>query len=228
LRLRDLIFLAPAVLAGCPDEDPAKDAGPEAGPDVVVPDAGCSLAFVGDPSKDPIVELRAVKADGTDVPLKDGDDLAIIFPPQGGRVAFVGIRAQNIDPCGVQLTGALRDPVSQQVRLEGRTVNLNPTNDGWATTGTGVSTDIASSDAIASYSNIPLCPNQWASQDIYDKTFELEVIVLDKRQKKVDTKMNVVPRCAEPGPKETACRCLCKNGYHGEFCGEDAGAEGGT
>lgn len=226
LRARDLIFLSLVALAGCPDDPPAQPT--DAGPDVVnVPESSCATGFIGDPNADPIVEMRAIKADGSDVPIKDGDDLAVIFPPQGGRVAFVGIRAKNVDGCGLQLTGALRDPVSQQVRLEGRTVNLNKTSDGWGTTGTGVSTDIASSDAIAQYSNIPLCPNQWASQDVFDKTFELEVVVVDSRKKRADVKINVVPRCAEPGAKETACRCLCKNGYSGESCGEDAGVEAG-
>jgi len=192
---------------------------------VNVPESSCATGFLGDPNKDPVIELRALRIDGTDVPLKDGDDLAIIFPPQGGRVAFVGVRATNVDGCAIQLTGALRDPISQQVRLEGRTLNLNRTDDGWGTTGTGVSTDIANSDAISQYSNIPLCPNQWASQDVFDKTFELEVVVVDKRNKKADVKINVVPRCAEPGTKETACRCLCKNGYSGEPCGEDAGVK---
>ncbi|HEY8075145.1 MAG TPA: hypothetical protein VIF62_13570 [Labilithrix sp.] len=222
--MRRFFLVAALALAGCPD-DHADTPATDGGTDGTKPPSTCATGFLGDASMPIQIEVHAIKADGSDVVLKDGDDLAIIFPPQGGRVAFVGIRATNLDGCGVQLTAALRDPISNQVRLDGRTVNLNREADGWGTTGSGISTDIASSDAIAQYSNVPLCPNQWASQDIYDKTFQLEVIVQDSRKQRADVKLNVVPRCAEGGAKMTACLCLCKNGYSGESCGEaiDAG-----
>jgi hypothetical protein len=211
------------MLAGCPkEEDPPSDAG------IVLPESSCPTGFLGDPSKEPEIELRALRADGVDVPLGEGDDLAVLYPPQSGRVAFVGIRARNIDGCAIQLTGALRDPISKQIRLDGRTLNLRREPDGWGTTGRGAETDIASSDQIGDYSNIPLCPNQWAEQDLFDVPFELEVLVKDKRGKTATKKINVVPRCAEPA-REKACRCLCKKGYIlGESCGEDAGVEAGV
>src|SRR5262249_28853507 len=146
--------------------------------------------------------------------------------PQGGRVGFVGVRAINIDGCALQIIGALRDPTTKQVRLDGRTVNLRKEPDGWGTTGRGSSTNIEDSDEIGDDSNIPLCPNQWAEQDVFDVPFELEVVVTDRRKKTVSTKMMVTPRCSEPGTKETACRCLCKKGYVlGNSCGEDASAD---
>jgi hypothetical protein len=217
-------------MVACPSKEadaPSVDAGPDTntGPT----DAGCAAGFLGDPSLDIELELRALTADGKDVPIAEGDDLAVLFPPQGGRVAFVGVRARNIDACAVQLIGALRDPLSQQVRLDGRTVNLRTETDGWGTTGRGAETDIASSDAIGDYSNIPLCPNQWADQDVFDKGFELEVQIKDRRGKTATKKIGVVPRCAEPGEKETACHCLCRKGYVlGETCGEDAGIDSGS
>lgn len=223
---------APAalLLGGCPGGD---DAGPQgdAGPDVVVIDAPpsvCDAGFLGDPSKEPIVELRALKTDGTDVPLNDGDDLAVIFPPQGGRVAFVGVRAINVDGCGIQLTGALRDTTTAQIRADGRTLNLDREPDGWGTSGRGTTAKIEESALIGNYSNIPLCPNQWASTNIYDETFELEVLLQDRGKRQVSKKIKVTPRCSEPGSKEVTCRCLCKKDYAlGEACGEDAGADGG-
>lgn len=187
--------------------------------------SSCPTGFLGDPSKEPVIELRALKADGTDVPLKDGDDLAVLFPPQGGRVAFVGVRATNIDGCGVQVIGALRDPLSQQVRVDGRTLNFRRDADGWGSTGRGTTTNIEDSDAIGDYSNVPLCPNQWADQDVFDKPFKVEVKITDKRKKTAFASVTVTPRCAEPGMKEVACKCLCRRGYVlGEACGEDAGA----
>jgi hypothetical protein len=215
-----LTTCAVLALGGCPSSDPAT-------PDAAIPETSCSTGYLGDPSQPMTLELRALKADGTDVPLNAGDDLAVIFPPQGGRVAFVGVRAKNLDGCAVQITGALRDPATKQIRLDGRTVNLRRDTDGFGTTGQGTTTDLESSQAIGDYSNIPLCPNQWASQDVFDHVFELEVKVEDHGRKTGDVKIAVTPRCAEPGPKETACRCLCKSGYVlGETCGEDAGTDG--
>ena len=215
-------------LAGCPggdDSPPGGDGGLEAATDSPTE---CPAGFLGDPAQEMKVELRALKADGTDVPLNDGDDLAIVFPPQGGRVAFVGVRAINLDGCGVQVTGALRDLGSRQVRVDGRTVNLRKQPDGWGTTGVGTTTNIEDSAAIGDYSNVPLCPNQWADVDVFDQPFEIEVQVRDRRKKSATKVIKVTPRCAEPGAKETACRCLCKHGYIlGESCGEDAGVPDG-
>jgi len=229
--VRLAVFSFALLLVACPKEEdtPKADAG-DAGADVpVVPaDADCAAGYLGDRNAPIEIELRALKADGKDVPIVDGDDLAVVFPPQGGRVGFVGVRARNINACAVQLIGALRDPISKQVRLDGRTVNLRKEPDGWGTTGRGAETDLGSSDAIGDYSNMPLCPNQWAEQNLFDNTFELEVQLKDRDGKTASKKINVTPRCAEPGEKETACRCLCKKGYVlGESCGEDAGVDSG-
>ena len=232
--LAAIAFVAPVALtvgmtlAGCPGSDAGPtDAGVEAAPDAPT---ACPAGFLGDPGKDIEMELRALRADGTDVPLKDGDDLAILFPPQGGRVAFVGVRAKNLDACGLQVIGALRDLGSRQVRVDGRTVNLRADTDGFGTTGQGTTTDIENSGAIGDYSNVPLCPNQWADVDVFDKPFEVEVQVKDRRGKSATKVIKVTPRCAEPGAKQVSCKCLCKHGYVlGESCGEDAGApEGGA
>jgi hypothetical protein len=222
------VLAAVCVLAGCPgggEATPGGDGGVEAGPDAP-PD--CPAGYLGDPSKDIQLELRALRADGTDVALNDGDDLAIVFPPQGGRVTFIGVRAINLDGCGVQVIGALRDLGSRQVRTDGRTVNLLKEPDGWGTTGQGTTTNIEDSAAIGDYSNVPVCPNEWADVDVFDQPFEVEVQVKDRSKKTAKKVIKVIPRCAEPGAKETACRCLCKHGYVlGESCGEDAGVPGG-
>jgi hypothetical protein len=220
--LASLAVAALPLLAGCPSSD-GGDA-PDASPDV--PPSVCPTGYLGDPGKPIELELRALKSDGSDVPLVTGNDLAIIFPPQGGRVAFVGVRARNLDGCGVSITAALRDTTNGQVRLDGRTVNLRKDAEGWGLSGQGASTNLEDSQAIGDYANVPLCPNQWASMNVFDNSFELEVVVKDRNKKSTSTKIQVTPRCAEPGAKEAACRCLCKSGYVlGEPCGEvvDAG-----
>jgi hypothetical protein len=213
--------LAFALGTGCPDR--ATSSGP---PDGASPPA-CAAGYLGDPNAPATIELRALSATGEDVALEDGGDLAVLFPPQGGRVAFVGVRALNVDGCGLQILGALRDTTTKQLRLDGRTVNLRREPDGWGTTGRGTSANVADSAEIGDYSNVPLCPNQWASMNVYDVPFELEVRITDRSKKTASKTITVIPRCAEPGPREVACRCLCRVGYVlGEACGEDAGVDG--
>ncbi len=210
-------ILAVALLTACPGAGPAT---PDAGP--VPTDGGCGAGFLGDPNKAIEFEFRALRADGTDAPLANGGDLALIFPPQGGRVAFVGVRATNLDPCGVQLTGALRDEPTLQVRVDSRTVNLLPSgSDGW---GNSAPPSQSISAARDTYSNVPLCPNQWASSSIFDHEFELEITIRDRLKRTMTKNIKVTPRCAEPD-RAVECRCLCKLGYVlGEPCGaEDAG-----
>jgi hypothetical protein len=132
-----------------------------------------------------------------------------MLPPQGGRVMFIGVRATNIGPCGVELTGTLRDLSSGQVRIDSRKTHLAPTGDGW---GTSVDTD------ISTFAMIPTCPNQWASTDVYGNTFELELSVLDKDGRTATKKLNVVPTCGEPADL-AECQCQCKKGYTlGQAC----------
>src|SRR5258706_2042323 len=119
--------------------------------------SACSAVMIGNPRGEIEFEITATDQ-STEVVLHEGDALPLLFPPQGGRVSFVGVRARNLDPCGVQLSGAIRDETTMQTRLDARTVNLVPHDDGWATT--------RPPTQISSYSNVPMCPNQCASKDI--------------------------------------------------------------
>lgn len=179
----------------------------------------CTLAFIGDKSKPLEIVLTVRDAMGRSIPLNEGDDVPLIFPPQGGRVVFVGARVNNVDPCAVKLSGAIRDVATNQVRVDNRTVNLVLGSDGW---GGGVDED------ISTFSNVPMCPNQWASTDAFDKPFRVEITVQDKTGRSASKQAMVTPRCAEPANLEE-CLCICKNGYVlGETCAPlaDAGADG--
>jgi hypothetical protein len=151
------------------------------------------------------------------VPLKEGDMVTLAFPPQGGRVIFAGVRATNLDACGVELGGAVRDETTMEVRLDTRTVNLLPSGDGWG-----------SSDPsdVSTFSNIPVCPNEWSKTNIYGTQYRLELTITDRSGRTASQSLDVTPECSEPA-NATECLCICKGGYVlGESC---VGAgDGGT
>ncbi len=129
---------------------------------------------------------------------------------------FIGVRAKNLDPCAVKLSGAVRDPMTMETRLDTRTINLEPTDDGW---GASDETD------ISTFSNVPVCSNNWASTDVYDQTFKAIVSVTDRSGKKGTATLDVVPRCDEVKMVDGQdiqkdCLCICKLGYvTGQPCG---------
>ena len=200
-------LLLSAFASGCgPDTNPPVDAGS----DVVT---GCTLPFIGDSTKPTELELIVLKADYKATPVAEGGSVALLFPPQGGRVIFAGVRARNVDPCSIQLAGAVRDLDTQQLRVDARTINLEATSDGWG----------ASSEAdIASFANVPMCPNQWSKTNIYGTKYELEVTITDRAKHKTTKSTTVIPACAEP-ENAAECACICQGGYVlGEAC--DGGA----
>lgn len=205
-----LAGVAALCLTGCgePQESSPDGGGPP----------GCELGFLGDPSLEPQMELTARGADGVAYPLADGDPIALIFPPQGGRVVFAGVRATNMQACGARLTGILRDLNSTKVQLDARTINLKPYGNGW---GGSVDSD------ISTFANIPLCPNQWSATNIYGTVYELEVELMDRDKRMLKQIIHVTPACAEP-EHQAQCECICRGGYMlGEMCtpAADAGAD---
>lgn len=200
--------------SGCgPEPSPPVEA--DAGTDAKT---GCTRPFIGDAAKDLELEIIALGADYTSTPVAEGDSVALIFPPQGGRVIFAGVRARNVDPCNAQLTGAVRDLETKQIRVDSRTINLEATDDGWGRS--------ADSD-IASFANVPMCPNSWSKPNIYGTTYELEVTLTDRAKRKMTKTVNVIPACAEP-ENAAECACICKGGYIlGEMCVAGDGGAGG-
>jgi hypothetical protein len=219
-RARSVLMAALATVAAlaslpaCQPSPAAPDGGSGGHP------TGCTLAFLGDESKAPEVQPLALGPDMTAVPLHAEDMVLLAFPPQGGRVIFAGVRATNLDPCGVELGGALRDETTQQVRLDTRTVNLRPGGDGW---GASDPTD------ISTFANVPVCPNEWSKTNLYGTEYQLELTVTDRAGRTVTLKLPVTPECSEP-VSAAVCRCICMGGYVlGESCAPDGGTgDGGT
>lgn len=191
------------LLTGCPNDpvDPPTDAGSDA--------TSCGIPYIGDESADIEMELITLDPDYKERPLTSGADASILIPPQGGRVIFIGVRAKNLNPCAVKLSGAVRDPATNETRLDTRTVNLDAADDGWATSD---ETD------ISTFSNVPVCSNTWASTDVYDQTFKAIVSLTDRDGKKATATVDVVPRCDEVKmldgqDVQKDCLCICKLGY---------------
>ena len=212
LRLAGLVAMAslPGVALGaCSSEGvPAPDAGP----------VGCTLAPLGDPTQPAQVQVLALGPDMTAVTLQDGDPVTLAFPPQGGRVIFAGVRATNVDPCAVQLEGVVRDETTLEVRLDSRTIDLKPTGDGW---GASDPTD------VSTFSNIPVCPNEWSKTNIYGTEYELEVTITERSGRAETRTLKVTPACSDPATA-AVCLCICQGGYVlGQTCAADAG-EGGA
>jgi hypothetical protein len=213
---RAIALSALLTLAACSAPPaPPGDGGVDAGADAARP---CAAGFVGDAGEEvELVVTALLGATATEV--KDGDAVPLVFPPQGGRVIFAGVRARNLDTCAVTLTGVLRDPATKQVRLDARTVNLLGAADGWAET---------DASDYSTFSNIPVCPNEWSDTDVMGNVYELEITVADRGGRTGTKKLSVTPVCAEPA-LEAECRCLCHAGYKlGEACSDtglpDAGA----
>jgi hypothetical protein len=209
-RASSLLALALAPLMACsgPGEVP-EDAGPPIG--------GCKLPFAGDPAKEIEMDVIAI-GPGTLDTLSDGSSVTLMFPPQGGRVIWAGVRARNVNPCAVRIAGALRDTQSQQVRLDNRIVNLEPIEDGWART---------DPNFIDNFSNIPSCPNLWSKRDLFDVPYELTISLTDRDKRQIKKVLQVVPRCNEPG-LEAECLCQCKGGYVlGESCLDEGAPDAG-
>lgn len=200
------------VVAGCPEDPP--DPPSDAGSDV----SSCTLEYIGDEAAEIEMELITLSPDYTEKALAAGGDTSILIPPQGGRVIFVGVRAKNLDPCGVSVNGALRDPATMAVSpVDGRYLNLDATEDGWGA---------SDQSDISTYANIAVCANHWASTDVFDQTFRLELSLTDRSGKKAKASIDVVPRCDETKIQDGVdlqkeCLCLCKQGY---MTGEDCGA----
>ncbi len=169
----------------------------------------CTTGFLGSKSGPPMIEVIEVQPDDSIVDAVDGGPIAIMAPPQGGRVIFAGIRATNVDGCGLQLTGAIRDPSSKQVKFDSRTVDLTATTGGWGASGVGTV-----SDRISDFANIPVCPNQTFDTDVYGHPYSLEMSLVDRGGRTASTTLVVTPYCSDTGPGTAAyCACICAAHY---------------
>ncbi len=158
----------------------------------------------------PVEMVVVVRApDGHLEEVHAGGTIPLIEPPQGGQVSFVGVRAKNLDACGVVITATLRDPCTGSViGVEARPVDLSATSSGWGEP--SVPSD------ITSFANVPLCPSPAATRDIHGQRYVLEVDVRDRQKRTARAVLPVVPTCAE----SSLCPDECRRGPMPAECAE--------
>jgi hypothetical protein len=175
--------------------------------------AGCSDpdCFVGDRLQAPVLQVTALDAEGAPAAVGDGAALALIRPPQTGRILAVGLRARNVCAGPIQVTGAIIDPCTGRVAgLEGRTVRFVAAGDGFA--------EPAEPAQLASYANVAVCPNQGGDRDIDGQRYRLTMSLKDGQGHVASTSLEVTPVCAQP-ENGAECRCICAAGYQlGQVC----------
>jgi hypothetical protein len=180
-------------------------------------DAQAESCFVGDPAKAVEFEVVYRTADGETKSTEDMAEIPLIQPPQGGKVLFVGVRARNINGCGLTLATALCEPENGAVvSLERRPVTLELDADGWMSP--------QRPTEASNYSNLPACPRADLARSIEGEVYELRVSITDSAGRKAGTSMQVVPTCGEPERSEL-CHCECSKDYKlGGLCSEASGA----
>jgi hypothetical protein len=148
----------------------------------------------------PIEIVTVVRTpDGHTEEVHSGGAIPLIEPPQGGQVVFVGVRARNLDGCGVVITATLRDPCTNDViGLEARPVDLTASPSGWG--------EPSAPADIGSFANVPVCPSSAATRGLDGQRYLLEVDVRDRDKRTAHATLEVIPTCAETSlcPKE--CR----------------------
>jgi hypothetical protein len=137
--------------------------------------------------------------DGRTEDVHDGDAIPLIEPPQGGQVVFVGVRARNLDGCGLVIKATLRDPYSSApVGVEARPVDLTASPGGWG--------EAAAPSDIASFANVPVCPSAVSTRDLDGQRYVLDIDVTDRAKRTAHTTLDVVPTCAERSLCPRECR----------------------
>ena len=182
------------------------------------------LVACGSPAKTPV---DAAAADATDAPIADspgpqlemlyrtrdgmsascaaGTAVPLTFPPQGGFVLLVGARVKHFDLSSVTVTASIRDSIDDHVvSLVQQPVMLVPDTDGWAVPDQPMN--------LFNWANLPACPAEMATQDIFDRPYVLRIAGADGAGATAEQKVSIVPSC-EAGSAGDPCRCQCKLGY---------------
>ena len=142
--------------------------------------------------------------------LADGDALGLAVPGQGGYVLYAGVRARNLQACGVTMSAQLVDGTTGQslTGLDQRQSDL--------TTPSGDYFLPANDELLFALPNIPACPDP-LGKGVQGKSIVLQVTVTDRTRFKAATvRVNVVPTC--PQSLQANCQCVCGPNYQAGSC----------
>jgi hypothetical protein len=142
-------------------------------------------------------------------PVHDGDTIPMEPPPQGGFVMYIGAAVRNMDACGIELAGSLRDPdTNAQLGFDARNTDLIRTDQfgvGWAHSDPKDNSNEA---------NVNSCPD-YSDKDRHGGEFVLEMKATD-RQKRTVTVSRRVKLVCDPTLDAVAyseCVCTCSANY---------------
>lgn len=167
--------------------------------------------FVGDPNQQAAIEMVTLDQASQVSGVENGSALALLKPPQGGKIVLVGARLRNVCAGPIQVGGAAIDLCTGRVvGLESRTVSYVATDAGVA--------EVRDPTQISSYANVALCPNNVAERGINDEPYKVTVTIKDSLGRVAEKTVMATPVCAEP-QNEAECRCTCRAGYmNGDTC----------
>lgn len=159
----------------------------------------------GDLTKPPSLTVIQRLPDGGAEEVRD--TLFLQVPPQGGHVAYVGVRVTNFEGCRIDLAASVFVPDAGPLEAEEkRRVEI----------GDGGSSD--PSDP-SNFANVPMCPN-YGSLDIVGPSWSLVVQAAQRDGRSVKAALPVVFSCDAAGAD---CACECAKDYVLGKCGRDAG-----
>jgi hypothetical protein len=171
--------------------------------------AGCPqqpCTVWGDLSQPASLEITQRMPDGGVEPA--GGTLLLQVPPQGGHVAYVGVRVKNFEGCRVELSASVFDPDSGHLATEEKR-RVDITLDG-----------MSDPSDPANFANLPVCPN-FGTRDYVGPGWSLVVEAKQRDGRAVKTTVPIVFSCDAGG---WDCACECAQGYEFGKCGA---ADGG-
>lgn len=170
---------------------------------------GCSAG----PSTEQCASLAVAPAEfiteGQPLALLDsGADVALVHPPQGGRVILIGAQIGNITTDIADIKTTLFGPDGSTYTEAARTIALVPVPGQPGL----MQPDLRTRTQV---SHMTMCPVH-GDRDIVDQTWTLEVSITEYDvdcPRTGSTRVDVVPRCVDTDPTELSnCRCLCQVG----------------
>ena len=136
-----------------------------------------------------------------------GDTVFLQVPPQGGHVAYIGVRVHTLEGCRLDIAASVFAPDGGPLETEEkRRVDV----------GDGGLSDPADPANVA---NVPVCPN-FGARDFVGPPWDLVVDVAQRDGRSARAVKPIVFSCGFGG---WDCACECAQGYELGKCGAPDG-----